>query len=107
MSIFLGSIGATSSIDQDKLREVILFAENNSRLYDVLINVYLPNLKKKKKAGKYDSKLAVKLLEYYYSNYVRPEMIKPSVYGFDPKLNPAERKEFGQHFVEVLEEEYL
>jgi hypothetical protein len=104
MSVLLGSVG---KIDKDKVREVILFAENNPRLYDVLINVYLPNLKKKKKSGKYDSKLAVKLLEYYYSNYVRGEMIKPSVYGFDPKLNPAERKMFAENFVEELETNYL
>jgi hypothetical protein len=104
MSIFLGS---TKTIDKVAVNEVIQFAENDSRLYDVLMNVYLPNLKKKKKSGKYNSELAVKLLEYYYTNYVRPEMIKPSKYGWDSKLNPAERKLFGKYFVEVLETEYL
>jgi hypothetical protein len=33
-------------------------------------------------------------------------MKNPRLYGFDPKLNPAERKMFATHFVEVLEDEY-
>lgn len=92
--------------DKVLVRETIMFAENDERSYRALIDNYLPNLQKKKLKGMYDKEKAKKLLEYYYSNYVRPEMKKPSKYGFDPKLNPAERKMFATHFVEVLEDEY-
>jgi len=100
-------LGAIKNDDREKVREVILFAENDSRLYDILLNVYLPNLKKKVKAGKYDSKKAVKLLEYYYQNYVRPAMKNPRNYGFDPRLNPSEREMFASYFVNELEDNYL
>lgn len=105
MAVLLGAI--KHKIDEVKLREVILFAENDSRLYDILINVYLPAIKKKIKSGKYDSSKAITLMEYYYSNYVRPEMIKPSKYGYDPKLNPDERKAFGKYFRDILIDEYI
>lgn len=62
---------------------------------------------KKRLAGKYDRKQAPKLLEYYYSNYVRKNMKMPSKYGFDPKLNPEERKMFSRHFSDYLWEEHL
>ena len=94
-------------LDKDKVRETILFAENDVSSYDALMNIYLPNLMKKKLAGKYDKKQAPKLLEYYYSNYVRKNMINPRNYGFDPKLNPAERKMFAKHFSDYLFDEYL
>lgn len=93
-------------IDKEKVREVILFAENDSYLHMQLVKNYLPNLQKKVISGKYDKELAVKLLQYYYSNYVRPYMIKPSIYGWDSKLNPSERKEFGKYFVECLWDDY-
>ena len=95
------------AIDKVKVREVILFAENDYRCYDILINTYLANLMKKRLAGKYDRKQAPKLLEYYYQNYVRPEMKKPSKYGFDSKLNPEERKMFSKYFSDYLWDEYL
>lgn len=94
-------------IDEVKVREVILFAENDYSSYRALIDVYLPNLQKKRVAGKYDKSKAPKLMEYYYQNYVRPSMKNPRNYGLDPKLNPAERKVFGKHFADVLWEEYL
>ena len=105
----IGGIGAarTHTIDKVLVDEVILFAENDSRLYDVLMKVYLPALQKKKKSGKYDKEKAVKLMEYYFTNYIRPEMKKPSKYGYDPKLNPAERKKVAKYFLDQLEEEYL
>lgn len=106
MSIFLGGIGATNSIDKHLVGEVISFAENNQRAQSALTDVYLVNLQKKKKAGKYDSKLAVKLLEYYYQNYVRKQMQKDRGYGYDPKLNVAERRYFAEYFVDQLESEY-
>lgn len=96
-----------NSIDKEKVREVILFAENNVRCYDALMANYLPNLQKKVLKGTYDDKLAVKLLVYYYTMYVRPEMIKPRVYGLDPKLNPKERELFAENFVTYLWEEFL
>ena len=84
------------AVDKELVREVILFAENNVRCYESLMANYLPNLQKKVLKGVYDRKLAIKLLVYYYSNYVRPEMIKPRVYGLDPKLNPEERLIFAE-----------
>ena len=83
-----------------------MFAENDETSYRALIDVYLPNLQKKALRGVYDSKKARKLMEYYYSNYVRPEMKKPRKYGFDPRLNPAEREMFADYFVSELESEY-
>jgi hypothetical protein len=85
---------------------VILFAENDSKLYGDLIKNYYPNLKKKIKSGKYNPELAIKLLEYYYTLYVRPYMKNPKIYGWDSKLNPAERREFGKYFRDVLLELY-
>jgi hypothetical protein len=95
------------AVDKELVREVILFAENNVRCYESLMQNYLPNLQKKVLKGTYDRKLAIKLLVYYYSNYVRPEMIKPRVYGLDPKLNPEERLIFAENFVDYLWEEFL
>lgn len=94
-------------IDKVKVNEVILFAENDYDSYNALIQNYLPNLQKKIKSGTYNKTKAVKLLEYYYSNYVRGYMKMPRKYGFDPKLNPDERKMFGKYFVDSLESDYL
>ena len=95
------NIGA---IDKDAVRELILFAENDYRLYDTLHKVYLPNLEKKAKKGIYNKEKAIKLIEYYYQNYVRPSYKRQL--GDDIKLNPESRKSFSKHFVEVLEDEY-
>jgi len=100
-------IGATGKdIDQTSLDEVILFAENDQNLYNALIKNYLPNLERKVKAGKYNPEMAIKLMEYYYTVYVRPYMKNPRNYGWDSKLNPAERKEFGRYFRDVLWNDY-
>lgn len=100
-------IGATGKdIDQTSLNEVILFAENDQNLYNALIKNYLPNLERKVKAGKYNPEMAIKLMEYYYTVYVRPYMKNPRNYGWDSKLNPAERKEFGRYFRDVLWDDY-
>lgn len=108
-NVMIGGIGAVRSHSVDKVAvdEVILFAENDSRLYDVLMNVYLPAIAKKKKSGKWDKEKGVKLMEYYYTNYIRPEMKKPSKYGWDSKLNPTERKIVAKYFLDQLESEYL
>lgn len=95
------------AVDKVKVREVILFAENDYSSYEALMNNYLPNLMKKRLAGKYDKKQAPKLLEYYYSNYVRKYMKMPSKYGYDPKLNPEERKMFAKYFSDYLWEEHI
>ena len=96
-----------ATIDKEKVKEVIMFAENDASSYDALINIYLPNLMKKRLAGKYDKKQAPKLLEYYYSNYVRGNMKNPRNYGFDPKLNVPERKMFAKYFSDMLWDDYL
>ena len=92
------------AIDNHAIRELILFAENDRKMYDALMNNYLPNLQKKKLAGTYDRAKAVKLLEYYYQLYVRPAYKR--LYG-DIKLNPAERKVFGKHFADYLHEKFI
>ena len=94
-------------MDKIKVNEVIDFAENNYYCYRHLVTDYLGNLQKKKISGKYDRNLAVKLLEYFYSNYVRPEFKKRTEMGYDPKLNPEERKMFATHFRNYLEKEFL
>jgi hypothetical protein len=101
------AIGSTGKgIDQTALNEVILFAENDQKLYGDLMKNYYPNLKKKIKSGKYNPELAIKLLEYYYTLYVRPYMKDRKNYGWDSKLNPAERREFAKYFRDVLLELY-
>jgi hypothetical protein len=99
-------LGQKYSVDRQLVDEVIIFAENDSKMYDALMKNYLPNLQKKVLAGKYDPEQAIKLLEYYYTNYVRPYMKLPRNYGFDPKLNPDERKLFAKYFRDVLYNEY-
>ena len=94
-------------VDAIKVNEVINFSMNDYDTYRRLIDIYLPNLQKKVIAGKYDHDKAIKLLEYHYSNYARPEMKKPRKYGYDPKLNPAERKEYGIYMRDYLYGEYL
>lgn len=105
MAVLLGSID--DRVDKIKVFEATSFAENDSRMYDILMNVYVPAIKRKIKQGKYDRNKAIKLMEYYYTNYVRPEMKKPSKYGHDLKLNPKERAFFGEYFRDVIEAEYL
>jgi len=90
-----------SAVDNDAIQELTLYAENDSRMYDVLMKTYLPALKKFKKKGTYDPEKAIKLLEYYYQNYVRPAYKKE--FGDDIKLNPAERKLFSKYFLDSLE----
>ena len=94
-------------MDKEKVKEVILFAENDYDSYDALIKNYVPALQRKVKAGKYDKAKAPKLLEYYYTNYVRRYMKMPRKYGFDPKLNPQERAAFGKYFADVLHRKYV
>jgi hypothetical protein len=95
------------AIDKVLVREVILFTENDYDMYKVLVTTYLDNLKKKRLNGTYDKAMSYKLLEYYYTNYVRPEMKKPRKYGLDPKLNVEERKAFSKYFGDYLWDEYL
>jgi len=96
-----------ATLDKDAVREVVLFQENDYDTYRALMDIYLPNLTKKRMAGKYDKKLSYKLLEYYYSNYVRPNMKKPQKYGIDPKLGVAERKAFAKEIGDQLWDEHI
>jgi hypothetical protein len=100
------TLGQKNTVDRNLVEEVIIFAENDSKLYNDLMVNYLPNLQKKVLAGKYDPELAIKLLEYYYTNYVRPYMKMPRNYGVDTKLNPDERKAFAKYFRDKLFNEY-
>jgi len=100
------TMGQKDTIGRDIVEEVIIFAENDSKLYNDLMVNYLPNLQKKVLSGKYDPELAIKLLEYYYTNYVRPYMKMPRNGGYDPKLNPMERKAFAAYFRDKLYNEY-
>lgn len=86
----------------DTVEEIVLFAENESRLYDVLMKTYLPALKKFVKRGNFDRDKALKLMEYYWTNYVRPEYKKQ--FG-DVRLNPTQRKQFSEYFLSNLESE--
>jgi hypothetical protein len=104
MSIFLGAV---NSIDEHKVNETILFAENNADVLKKFEDIYVEYVKKKVKAKKYDRTKVIKLLEYFYQNYVRPAMKNPRNYGYDPKLNPAERKLFAEYFRENIETNYL
>lgn len=86
----------------DNVETLTMFADNDHKLYNDLMNNYLKNMLTKKKRGVYDHNLAIKLLEYYYQNYVRPEYKRQ--FGDDIKLSPAERKQFAEYYVNVLEE---
>ena len=94
-------------VDKEKVKEVIMFAENDASSYKALMDQYLTNLVKKRIAGKYDKKLSYKLLEYYYKNYVRPSMKNPRNYGFDPALNVPERAMFAKYFGDYLWDEHI
>ena len=94
-------------MDKEKVKEVIMFAENDYKSYEALHSTYLDNLRIKKLKGVYDKTKAAKLLEYWYSNFVRPSMKNPRNYGFDPRLNPAERKAFASYFERQLWDEHL
>lgn len=93
-------------VDAIAVNEAILICENDAKLYDILIKTYLPNLQKKFVTGKYDPEKAIKLLEYYYTNYCRPRL-KGIEYRWDPKFNPAERYEFAKYFRDYLYHEFL
>lgn len=93
-------------IDVIAVNEAILICENDSKLYDILIKTYLPNLQKKFVSGKYDPEKAIKLMEYFYTNYCKPRL-RGITYRWDPKFNPAERYEFGKYFSEYLYHEFL
>lgn len=93
------------AIDEYAVNELILFADNDSKLYRVLQDSYFKNLERKINRGTYDPKKAVKLFHYYYNNYVRPEYKRQL--GTDIKLNPKERDLFGQYYVEQFEDERL
>ena len=95
------------AIDKVLVSEVYNFAMNDYDTYKVLVSTYLDNLKKKRLNGTYDKVKSYKLLEYYYSNYVRPNMKKPRKYGMDPKLNVEERKAVSKMFADDLWDEYL
>ncbi len=94
-------------MDKVLISEVYNFAMNDYDTYKVLVGTYLDNLKKKRLNGTYDKVKSYKLLEYYYSNYVRPNMKKPRKYGFDPKLNPKERAAVSKMFATYLWDEYI
>ena len=93
-------------IDVTAVNEAILICSNDAKLYDVLIKTYLPNLQKKFISGKYDSEKAIKLLEYFYTNYCKPRL-KGVTYKWDPKFKPTERYEFSKYFSEYLFIEFL
>lgn len=89
----------------DDVREVTLYAENDRRLYDILHNTYVPALQKFIKKGTFDEDKAITLLQYYWSNYVRPAYKKEFD---DVKLNPKQRKQFAEYFLNSLkEDEYI
>lgn len=94
-------------MDTEKVRELTLWAANNRECYRKLIDIYLPNMQRRWVKGQYNSTKAITLLEYWYSNYVRKEAKKRTELGYDPKLNPAERKAFAIHFRNYLENEFL
>ncbi len=52
-------------MDKILIKDIILFADNDFDLYQKLINMYLPNLAKKKKKGVFDRNKAIILLLYY------------------------------------------
>lgn len=89
----------------DDVREVTLYAENDDRLYKILHNTYVPAMQKFINKGTFTEAGAIKLLQYYWSNYVRPAYKKE--FG-DVQLNPKQRKQFAEYFLNSLkEDEYI
>lgn len=86
--------------------ELILFTENDRRLYDILMKTYLPALQKFVKRGTFDREKALKLMEYYYSNYARPAYKRE--FGDDLALSKSDRRKFADYFLNYLiNEKYL
>jgi hypothetical protein len=52
--------GAASTVDPDAVRELVMYAENDGRLYERLAQPIMLNLARKLAAGKFDRALAVK-----------------------------------------------
>lgn len=99
--------GSAKNIDKDLINETYNFVMNDYETYNILTDIYFKNLKKKKKKGILNAEKAYLLLgTYFLNNYVRREMKKPEKYGFDPKMTPAERKEFGKMLYEDFKEYY-
>lgn len=95
-----------SGVDEDAIRELILYAENDRKMYDILHNTYVPALQKFIDKGTFREAGGIKLLQYYYTNYVRPGYKKE--YGEDVRLNPASRAEFAKQILESLkDDEYI
>ena len=89
--------------DPDAVQELVLYAENDSKLYNVLHKTYVPALNKFIAKGNFDEMKALKLLEYYFTNYVRPAYKRE--FGDDIKLNPADRKAFAKEILDSLKSE--
>ena len=85
------------------MQELILYAENDSKLHDVLMKTYLPALQKFVKRGVFDKTKALKLMEYYYSKYVRPAYKRE--FGDDLALSKNDRVKFSQYFLDTLIED--
>ena len=96
-----------AEIDKVLIREVEIFSENDRDVYKALMNIYVPMFSRKIISGRFDKSKAPKGLELWYNNYVRPEMKKMHKYGFDPKLNPAERKFFTERVFKEIWSEHL
>ena len=92
-------------IDRVKVDEVISFAVKTEYCYKHLVTDYLNNMQRRWVKGTYDRTKVIKLLEYFYSNYVRSPFKREM--GYDPALNVKERQVFATYFRDYLENEFL
>lgn len=94
-----------TTIDFDAVRELILYAENTRRIYDLSVQV-IENLRKKFQKGTYNAEKAVKafehVAEYAAKEYIR-EFSEPSEWYV--VFNAAKRREAARQLLEGYTEE--
>lgn len=94
-------------VDFDAARELTLYAENTSRIYDLSVQV-IENLRKKFQKGNYNAEKAVKafehVTEYAAKEYVR-EFSEPSEWYVI--FNAATRREAARQLLEGYTEEIM
>lgn len=98
----VGYISGTEKVDKGYVDEVINYTWNERYLVDILENVYVPVIQKKIDNGTFDYKKGVKLMENYFTKYVKPYFQNSIEHDWIIKLNPKERYYFGVSFLEFI-----
>ena len=86
--------------DLASVRELVLFADNNYKLYQVK-KTYWTNALNKVRKGTFDPKKAPKLFQYF-ADRASAEYKKEYGYAFPVAVRVAASKEFAAEFIEMV-----